>query len=407
MDLGDPGLYADDARYEMWQRLVVEDSTVFSEPGWSPSGFWSVFSHRACQEMLAPGAPFTSEYGMLIGFDASHPDRGGGKMIVASDGERHLRLRRVLGRFLTPSALQRLRAFIDAEVARLLDAAGGDRADGTASGDGVVDVAAEIGPTLPAAVVCEFLGVPQEDRDYLIGLTDAAFASPDSDSADMANADAHADIFFYFHDRVSDCQGNLGTNLISALLTSGYLDVDEVLANCYNLLIGGNQTSRHLVCGVFHAAAEVPDLLDLVRDNPNSHPTVVEELARWVSPGMHVLRVATEDVVLNGQPIQKGEAAVAWVAAANRDTRVFAEPEVFRWDRNPNPHLAFGHGVHHCLGARLARMEISRLFGALAARTRRVTAAGPPVRTRSNLIQGYRSLPVFVEWAPRAAGVAT
>jgi hydroxylation protein CepL len=394
VDLGDPDLYASEKRYEMWRDFLADDRIVRSEPGWSPSGFWSAFSHRACQELLAPGRPFTSEYGMLIGFDKSHPDRGGGKMIVATDGEAHMRLRRVLGRFLTPSALQGFGAFIDREVARLLT---------VAAEDDVVDVAQGIGPTLPAAVVCELLGVPQADRDYLIELTDKAFASPDSDSAGTATADAHTDIFFYFNDRVAECRRNPGADLISALITSGELGIDEVLTNCYNLLIGGNQTSRHLMCGVFHAAAEVPGLLDVVRDRPDAHRPVIEELLRWVSPGMHVLRVATEDTLLHGERIQEGEAVVAWLAAANRDPRVFTDPDGFHWDRGANPHLAFGHGVHHCVGAQLARMESSRLFAALAARSRAVTPTEPPVRTRSNLIQGYRSLPVIIDWQAGAS----
>lgn len=389
MDLGNPDLYIDPQRYDMWRRFVADDAVVFSGPGWSPSGFWSVFSHRACQQVLAPGAPFTSQYGMLIGFDASNPDRGGGKMVVATDGPEHVRLRRVIGRFLKPAALERLGQFVDAEVTRLLDEAAESE---------VVDVARHIGPILPAAVVCELLGVPQTDRDQLIRLTDTAFASPDSDSAGTETADAHTEIFFYFDERVTECRKRPGDDLISALLGTGELGVDEVLANCYNLLIGGNQTSRHLVCGVFHAAAQVPGLLDAVRDDTAEMRPLVEELARWISPGMHVLRVATDDTAVNGQPIARGEAVVAWLSAANRDPAVFADPDTFRWDRSPNPHLTFGHGVHHCLGAQLARMEISRLFATLAARARSVTMAAPLVPTRSNLLQGYRSLPVAIDW---------
>ncbi|MEU2611454.1 cytochrome P450 [Micromonospora sp. NPDC007271] len=390
MDLGDPDLYVSPDRFARWRGFVAEDKAVYSGPGWSPSGFWSVFSHRACQQVLSPGAPYTSEYGMLIGFDRGHPDRGGGKMIVTTDGDVHRRLRRVVGRFLKPAALQRLGRFIDAEVARLLaEAADAD----------TVDVARRIGPVLPAAVVCELLGVPQSDRDHLIHLTDVAFASPDSDSAATATADAHTEIFLFFADLIAQRRQAPGDDLVSALLGTGELSEDEVLANCYNLLIGGNQTSRHLVCGVFHTAAEVPGLLTAARGADPTVKSLVEELIRWVSPGMHVLRVATADTVLCGQPIREGEAVVAWLAAANRDPAVFGDPDVFRWDRPANPHLSFGHGMHHCLGAQLARMELSRLAVALARLAHSVRLAGPVVPTRSNLIQGYRSLPVAIDWA--------
>ncbi|BCY09063.1 cytochrome P450 [Actinoplanes sp. L3-i22] len=383
MDLGDPDLYRDETRFASWRAFVAEDAVVFSEPGASPSGFWSVFSHRACRQVLAAGGPFTSEYGMLIGFDADHPDRGGGKMIVATDGPAHTRLRRILGRFLSPGELAGLGRFIDDEIGRQLAVL-------RSSGDAPVDVATGIGPRLPAAVVCQLLGVPQSDRDELIRLTDSAFASPDSDSSASQTADAHTEIFFYFHDRIEQCRRSPGSDLISALLTADGLSTDEVLANCYNLLIGGNQTSRHLITGAFLALARHPVL-------PADGSRAVDELARWLSPGMHVLRVATDDVNVSGRRIRRGEAVVAWLAAANRDPAVFDAPGELRWDRAPNPHLSFGHGVHHCMGAQLARMEAGRLLTALARQTAGISC-GEPVTTRSNLIQGFRSLPVSIDW---------
>jgi len=390
MDLGNPDLYTSQERYAMWRRFVGEDAVVWSAAGRSPSGFWSVFSHHACLQVLRPSAPFTSEYGMLIGFDASKPDRGGGKMIVATDGERHTKLRRVLGRAFTPSALSRLERFLADETARLLD---------FCRSRGEVDIAVDVGPYLPAAMVCELLGIPLSDRDYLIALTNSAFASPDSDSAADATADAHSEIFFYFHDRISACQRRPGSDLISALLGAEDIGIDEVLANCYNLLIGGNQTSRHLVSGAFHCLSAAPDLLGIIRDEPASVRPAIEEMARWISPGMHVLRVATRDISINGQQVREGEALVAWIAAGNRDPRVFHDPDHFIWDRLPNSHLSFGYGPHNCLGAQLARMEIDALLTLLAARANSVALAAPPVYTRSNLIQGYKSLPVTIDWA--------
>ncbi|MFY1669580.1 cytochrome P450 [Plantactinospora sp. WMMB334] len=390
MDLGDPQLYASRDRYAMWHDHATEDRIVWSPPGSSPSGFWSVFSHQACTAVLGPQAPFTSRYGMLIGFDADHPDRAGGEMIVAADGARHLRLREILGRFLSRSAVAALEPFVRKEVDHLL---------AEMRAVGVVDVARHIGPLLPAAVVCEVLGVPAGDRDHVMRLTDTAFASPGSESTAAASVEAHTEIFGYFGDQLALRDRSPGDDLISALLAEDDLTRDEVLVNCYNLLIGGNQTARHVIAGCFDAASRTPGLLDRIREDPTLVQTAAEEAIRWVSPGMHVLRVATADLTLCGQAIAAGDPVVAWLAAANRDPGVFAQPETFRPDRSPNRHLGFGHGPHVCLGARLARLEIAVVLRILAERAGAVHLAGDPLPTRSNLIQGYQSLPVEVRWS--------
>nr|BFE74539.1 hypothetical protein GCM10020092_078400 [Actinoplanes digitatis] len=263
---------------------------------------------------------------------------------------------------------------------------------------GVVDVARHIGPLLPAAVVCEVLGVPAGDREYVMGLTDAAFAGPGSESTAAASVRAHTEIFCYFGEQLAARNRSPGDDLISALLAEDDLTQDEVLVNCYNLLIGGNQTTRHVIAGCFDAASRTPGLLAAVRADPGVVPAAVEEAIRWVSPGMHVLRVTTAELTLCGQAIGAGEPVVAWLAAANRDPRVFAQPAAYRPDRSPNRHLGFGHGPHVCLGARLARLEIAVLLQALAERAGSVHLAGDPLPTRSNLIQGYRSLPVELRW---------
>jgi hydroxylation protein CepL len=389
MDLGDPGLYQGPDRYARWHRYAADDAVVWSEPGNSPSGFWSVFSHRACAQVLSPQAPFTSQYGMLIGFDAEHPDRAGGRMIVATDGARHARLRHILARFLSASAVSALQPFVAREVDRLLS---------EARESAVIDVARHVGPRLPAAVVCELLSLPPSDREYLTGLTDAAFASPDSDSAAASSAQAHTEIFCYFQELIAERRDGDDGDLIHALLHGDGMTPDDALVNCYNLLIGGNQTTRHVVAGCFHAASQAPDLVTALRANPAGVATAVEEVIRWVSPGMHVLRVATDDLTLGAQAISTGEPVVAWLAAANRDARVFEQPDDFLAGRSPNRHLGFGHGTHLCLGARLARLEAATLLHTLTRRADSVSLVGEPAATRSNLIQGYRSLRVEIGW---------
>ncbi len=391
-DLGDPHIYQTADRYRMWERLVAQDRAVWSSPGSSPGGFWSVFSHQACSELLAPSAPFTSEYGMMIGFDRHRPDKAGGTMLVASEGSRHTQLRRLIAPFLSRTSAQSLASFVDREVTEIL----AHLRDGESPAGR--DIAAHVGSRLPAAVVCELLGIPASDRDLVVGLTNHAFGGKEPAFADMEPSEAHTQILGYFLDVILQRRDDPGTDLVTALLTEGSLDDREILINCDNVLIGGNETTRHAVTGCFHALAENPALLPALRSDPALIPVAVEEILRWVSPAMHVLRVSTRPVVVAGQDVDEGVAVVAWLPAANRDPAVFPRPHELRLDRRPNRHLAFGHGLHHCLGAALARAELTALLGALAHRLTGVELADRPQWMSVNQVQGYRSLPVVLHW---------
>jgi hydroxylation protein CepL len=388
-DLGDADLYTTPDRYAMWREHVVADRAVHSGPGSSPGGFWSVFSHGACREVLAPTAPFTSEYGMMIGFDADHRDRSGGRMLVVTDGYHHSRLRKVVAPFLSRAMAATLRDFIREEVRRLLTV--------PLRTGGAVDAAVAIGPRLPAAVVCEVLGVPAADRSRLIELTNHAFGGEDSAFDAMTPSEAHSEILMYFWELIAERRRRPGSDLVSVLLAEEELSVKDVLVNCDNVLVGGNETTRHALTGCFHALATAPHALDALRQDPGLLPTAVEEMFRWTSPAMHVLRIATADTTVVGQPVGRGEAVVAWLPAANRDERVFDRPDVFVPDRTPNRHLGFGHGPHHCLGAALARAELEGLLEVLTEEARSVAVVGEPQWMRSNLVQGYRGLNVELE----------
>jgi hydroxylation protein CepL len=384
-DLGDPDLYTTLERHRRWRELAAEDAMVWSEPGSSPTGFWSVFSHRACAAVLAPSARFTSEYGMMIGFDRDHPDTSGGRMMVVTEQEPHRRLRRLVGPLLSRAAARALAERVRTEVHGVLDQV----LDG-----GVCDVAAAIGPRVPAAVVCEILGVPAEDQDMLIALTNHAFGGADELYDGMTPRQAHTEILVYFDELINARRGRPGDDLISTLVTAEGLTIDDVLLNCDNVLIGGNETTRHAITGAVHALATVPGLLNELRDGSADIGTVVEEVLRWTSPAMHVLRVTTGDVVLNGRRLPAGAPVVAWLPAANRDPAEFDDPDAFRPGRTPNRHIAFGHGVHHCLGSALARIELSVVLRELAGRVARVELVHEPTWLRAIVVQGYRALPV-------------
>ncbi|WP_206797400.1 cytochrome P450 [Amycolatopsis sp. MtRt-6] len=396
-DLGDPHLYQTAARYRMWAELVAGNKAVWSPPGSSPSGFWSVFSHQACSELLAPNSPFTSEYGMMIGFDRDRPDKAGGTMLVASEGARHNQLRRLIAPFLSRASAQSLTEFMRREVAEILAElrAGGDPRSPGATGP---DIASHVGSRLPAAVVCELLGIPASDRELVVGLTNHAFGGEEPAFADMEPSEAHTQILSYFLDVIAERRADPGDDLVAALLADGSLADREILINCDNVLIGGNETTRHAVTGCFHALAENPAILPALRADPGLIPAAVEEILRWASPAMHVLRVSTEPTVVAGQEVDEGVAVVAWLPAANRDPGVFPGPDAVRLDRQPNRHLAFGHGLHHCLGAALARAELAVLLEALTETLAGVELLAEPQWMSVNQVQGYRHLPAALRW---------
>ncbi|MBR7834897.1 cytochrome P450 [Actinospica durhamensis] len=403
-DLGDPHLYQSADRYRMWEELRGENRAIWTPPGTSPGGFWSVFSHQACSELLAPSSPFTSEYGMMIGFDRGRPDKAGGTMLVASEGERHNQLRRRIAPFLSRTSATSLSAFMGLEVRdileRLRDGESAPPGAGTPDGSSATgpDIASQVGSRLPAAVVCELLGIPASDRELVVDLTNHAFGGEEPAFADMDPSEAHTEILSYFMDAITRRRAEPGEDLVTALLADGYLDDGEILINCDNVLIGGNETTRHAVTGCFHALAQNPDILPALRADPALIPAAVEEILRWTSPAMHVLRVSTRPTVIAGQDVDEGVPVVAWLPAANRDPTVFPNPDELRLDRHPNRHLAFGNGLHHCLGAALARAELAVLLEALAETLDGVDLAEAPQWMSVNQVQGYRSLPVTLHW---------
>ncbi|KZB80191.1 cytochrome P450 [Amycolatopsis regifaucium] len=385
VDLGNPDLYTTLDRHTRWREFAAEDAMVWSEPGSSPTGFWSVFSHRACAAVLGPSAPFTSEYGMMIGFDRDHPDNSGGQMMVVSEQDQHRKLRKLVGPLLSRAAARKLSDRVGAEVRGVLDRV----LDGE-----VCDVAAAIGPRIPAAVVCEILGVPAADQDMLIDLTNHAFGGEDELFDGMTPRQAHTEILVYFDELISARRKQPGDDLVGTLVADDDLTTDDVLLNCDNVLIGGNETTRHAITGAVHAFATVPGLLDEIRAGSADIDTVVDEVLRWTSPAMHVLRVSTGEVTINGRDLPSGTPVVAWLPAANRDPAVFDEPDTFRAGRKPNRHIAFGHGLHHCLGSALARIELAVVLREVAERVSRVELVKEPTWLRAVVVQGYRELAV-------------
>jgi cytochrome P450 len=166
------------------------------------------------------------------------------------------------------------------------------------------------------------------------------------------------------------------------------------------LVVAGNETTRNAASGGLLALIENPGELAKLRDNPGLVETAVEEIVRWTAPVIQFCRTATEDVELHGKKVRAGESLCLFYPSANRDEETFEDPDVFRVDRHPNPHLGFGIGEHFCLGASLARLELRVVVRALAERLEEVELAGPFERMRSSFLGGVKRMPIRYRLRP-------
>ena len=210
---------------------------------------------------------------------------------------------------------------------------------------------------------------------------------------------AHHELFDYFSRQIRVRENGVGRDdLISYLMTmragGGPLTREEIIVNCYSVLLGANATTPHTVSGTVLALIAHDDQYRLAAADPDRIPALVEEGLRWTSPAMSFLRHAVCDVEIGGGTVPAGDPVAVWVSSANRDEDVFDDASRFDITRTPNPHIAFGFGPHHCLGAALARLTLRMFFTEALRSIDRFELAGPPVFLRSTFVAGLARLPV-------------
>lgn len=302
----------------------------------------------------------------------------------------HTRLRGLVNRAFTPAAVAGLRPRIERIASDLLD---------QSAPRGRMDLIADFAGPLPAIVIAELLGVPLEDRTQfqkwsgrLVLLLDPSQPEPVRRDA----AGARLELLEYFHAllaerRMAPRPGLLG-DLVLAEEAGDRLSAGEVLSTAMVLLTAGHETTTHLIGTGTLTLLRWPDQLERLRREPDLIPRAVEELLRFEPPVHLDGRVAAEDVEIGGQRVRAGEQVMAALASANRDGQVFDDPERLDVARHPNPHLAFGRGIHFCLGAPLARLEGQIAFGALLQRLPRLEAdpTAPPEWNGNLAIRGLR-----------------
>jgi cytochrome P450 family 142 subfamily A polypeptide 1 len=273
---------------------------------------------------------------------------------------------------------------------------------------GEVDFVRDIAAPLPMAMIGDMLGVEPVDFDKLLRWSDDlilgtnAKASPEvmMNAAKAAGEYAEYNRKVVAERRAKPQQSDLMSILVHAEIDGEKLEDEALLQESLLILVGGDETTRHVISGGMYQLMKNPDQRQILIDDPSKIPTAVEEMLRWVTPIQNMARTATEDIEVEGQRIEKGQKLLLLYGAANRDDRVFEDPHRFDVQRSPNDHVAFGgHGAHFCLGSSLARLELRVMFDRLLERLPEMQLASdtnPPMRP-SNFIVGIEEMPVVVE----------
>lgn len=360
-------------------------------------GFWSVATYAETLEVLKDPATYSSVTG-------GHRPYGGtllqdlaiaGQVLNMMDDPRHTQIRRLVSSGLTPRMIGRVEDDLRRRARRLLDAV----VPGEPF-DFLVDIAAE----LPMQMICILLGVPESERHWLFEAIEPQFdfgGSRKASLSQLSEAEAGSRMYAYGQELIAAKRANPTDDMLSVVANATVEDEDAPALSDLELYLffsllfsAGAETTRNAVAGGLLALAGHPDQLRSLRSDFGLLPTAVEEMVRWTSPSPSKRRTATCDVTLGGQSVRAGQKVQIWEGSANRDADVFDRPDEFDIGRKPNPHLGFGQGIHYCLGANLARLELRVLFEELLTRFGDVRVAGPVEWTRSNRHTGIRHLVV-------------
>lgn len=287
--------------------------------------------------------------------------------MLSSDPPQHTRLRRLVSKAFTPRAVENLRPRIQQIVDQLLDEVRDQRE---------LELVSQLAGPLPVIVIAEMLGVPPEDRarfkqwsDAVVATLGGPFAPPDVMAEARRSIEELAAYFSHFiADRRRQPRDDLISGLVAAEEQGQVLSEDEIIAMTILLLVAGNETTTHLISNGTLALLRNPDQLQALRDDPSLMPSAVEELLRYTGPVHGTGRVAKEELEVGGQAVKEGQVAFVLLGAANRDPAKFPEPDRLDVRRNPTDHVAFGDGIHFCLGAPLARAEAQIAIGTVLRR---------------------------------------
>ncbi|MGW0067106.1 cytochrome P450 [Streptosporangium sandarakinum] len=397
VDLTDVRLFAENRHHEAFRRLR-EESPVYWNPCADGTGFWALTKYDDVLAAYHDHEVFSSAHGAILGGSfRKGGDTASGEMLVASDLPRHRMLRRAMQTLFNPTTVNRManqiRVLLNRAVINIRDAGG-------------CDFALEFTPLLPIGALMTLFGIGHDDARHIVDLTRKMVGYRDAALSDLSGderirlAHAQSEILEFFADLLEERRANSTDDVIGLLLRSDVngegMSDSQIIYNCMNIAVGGNETSSYTTCSGFLALLENPGEWHRLRADPGLLPTAIEEMLRWSSTNAYVQRIAVRDTVVRHTRIAAGDAVTLWNVSANRDPEQFPEPDRFDITRTPNRHLSFGYGIHRCIGARAGNAEINEAFTALLRSGLDFELKDDPTRLHSNFILGFTSMPIEV-----------
>jgi cytochrome P450 len=399
--LADPKAYADDRRFQESLALLRRESPVHrvEAPEYTP--FWGITKHEDVLEIERNHQLFLNAPRPVLGtadFDALNRQRAEQgialRTLVHMDDPDHRVVRAIGADWFRPRAMRALEPRVRELAKRYVDR--------MVEFGGECDFAQEIAVHFPLYVILSLLGLPESDFDRMLKLTQELFGGDDDEfqrgTTNEEKLQVLLDFFAYFQGLTEERRRHPTDDLASAIANAridGEPLNDFDTASYYVIVAtAGHDTTSATIAGGLHALIEHPDQIERLREKPELMPLAVDEMIRWVTPVKEFMRTATEDYDLRGVTIRQGEAVLLSYPSANRDEEVFDDPFRFDVGRDPNKHLAFGFGVHYCLGAALARIEVRAFFEELLPRLGSIELAGAPESIATTFVGGLKRLPV-------------
>ena len=395
IDLSSHDAFVERVPYE-WFRTLRREAPVFFNPEPDGPGFYAVTRYWDIREVHRNFVVYSSEVGGTSLEDLEPDQIEARKSMIDTDPPRHTELRRLIARRFTSRAVQVWEDAVRTVCDRVLT---------EALPKGEFDFVHEISSEIPMQVFAEILGVPQEERRLIVDMGDRILGNQDPEYAQPVEP-AHRLLpfsspvaleMFEFGRKLANARrenpaDDIVSLLVKADLTQREFDVYFVL-----LATAGNETTRHTITHGLLALMEYPDQLERLRRDPSLYALAAEEMLRWATAVHYFRRTTTQDTELAGTEMPAGSKVATWLVSGNRDEEVFENPDTFDVGRNPNKQMAFGPGgIHHCLGAHLARLEVRIAFEEMLKRVEGFELAGKPERLRSNFFNGIKRMPVRV-----------
>lgn len=381
IDLLDGSFYVDDPHEKYtWMR---ENAPVYFD---AANGVWGIASYAALLAMEKDTTTFSNAGGI-------RPDNGPIPMMIDMDDPEHWNRRKLVYKGLTPRRVREREPAIRRTARRLVDAVA-EREE--------FDLIWDLAAWLPLNVIADDLGVAEADREQLLHWSDQLLSGLGSHDQEILNKQMLAAVGYaeyarkVIEARRAQPTDDLMSILVHAEVDGDHLSDEEIISESLLILVGGDETTRHVISGGVYQLLLERSRWETLRADRSLLPSAIEEMLRWVSPIRNMARQATEDLELNGRHISKGEKLLLLYPSANRDESVFENPFQFDIRRKPNEHVAFGFGPHFCLGAHLARLELTVILEELLDRlpTLKLLDATEPSYRPANFVSGYDSLRV-------------